>query len=127
MENSGTIFGQNLKCLIEKWSFSQQDLEGLLYLGRGIVSGYIAGRGYARPATLIRLEELTGIPIYRWLKTPVLTHEIPAAPLEYYLPVLLEPEQMYSTPTLQNTPLPVLLRSFSERLTAVEERLKNCQ
>ena len=127
MKKTNSIFGQNLETLVAKWEIKQQEMEGLLYLGKGVVSGYIAGKGFPRPVTLIRLEELTGISIYRWLKTIIGAYEMPAAPLESYLPGTAEPQSEYGTASVLNTPLPALLRSLSDRIDAIEQQLKNCK
>lgn len=102
-----------------------------MHLGRGIVSGYIQKKSLARPVTIVFLEELTGVPMYRWLKTYIEADELPAGPQKTHLPALHEPGAAYTgAATVNNTPLPSLLRDLSDRLRALEDRvgeLENCQ
>lgn len=115
-----SVFGQNLEKLIDRWGVQQQDMELWLNVGRGVVSGYINGRSLARPAALLRLEEMTGIPIYRWLKTGISPHEIPPEPLKSYEPAIPIDRGLDS---LLNTPLPELLQLIDNRISALELRV----
>lgn len=129
MKNLNSFFGNNLETLLKKWKIQQQDLEELLYLGRGIVSGYIQGKSLARPNTFVLLEELTGVPVYRWMKSEVFDYELPPEPLKQYVPMVQE-DALHYGPTVSNTPLPTLIRDLSDRIKRLEERVKsleNCQ
>lgn len=79
------MLGINLQTLLGSWSMSQTDLEDILKVGRGNLSNYIKGKALPKVDTLLSLEEITGIPVYYWIREEIARNMIPKKPIDNYL------------------------------------------
>jgi hypothetical protein len=113
---------KNLKTLMLKWNIKQVDLQKMLNLERGNVSEYINKGVTPKVVTLLLLEELTGITVYRWMNSSLSFYDFPDAPLSNYTYSVNEPATSYG-PNLGNTPLAVLLDHIHSRIDKVTERV----
>lgn len=130
-----TPLGFNLLALMERWGVNQAELQELFDLKKSIISNYIYGRSGPKVATLVKLESLTGIPMYAWLKERIPESLIPSQPLTEYsvLATLNELGERAKKPLVDLTGLNTELNAMNTKLEALArevEELKrgtNCQ
>lgn len=77
------VLSHNLRTVSERWNmFHYQLIEALgVEVGRTGVATYMAGRVMPPVGALLRLEEMTGIPVYDLLTKELGTDELPRAPI----------------------------------------------
>lgn len=76
--------GKNIRMIRKKWGLSQPAFAELLGVKGQNVSTYETDAHFPQVPTLIKLEQLTGIPIYELYTRFVLPEEVPDQPLKVY-------------------------------------------
>lgn len=74
--------GPNLKLIRKKWKVNQTDFAELLGVNPGKLSSYETGTAEPKIITLIKLEDLSGIPIYDAYTRLLSSNEIPSQPYD---------------------------------------------
>lgn len=73
--------GKNLKIIRKKFGWTQTDLANKTGLTKGQIQSYERDVAMTSPLFLMKLEEMTGIPIYDLLSREISLDEVPPSPL----------------------------------------------
>lgn len=102
--------GKNIRMIRKQWKMSQPEFAELLGVKGQNVSTYETDANYPQIPTLLKLEQLTGIPIYEIYTRFILPEEVPEKPLKVYEG---SPEKQASE-----------VNEFIERFKRIEDLLK---
>ena len=80
------LLNTNILLLKKKWGITQEKLGDLLGLSQAVVSNIIKGRREIDAESLIRLEEISGIPARKLYRQQIDFEEITEHPLKTYQP-----------------------------------------
>lgn len=76
---------ENLKLIRKKWKMNQTEFGALLNASQYDISGYEKGKYDPKISALIRLEELTGIPVAVLYGQAIDVNKVPTSPLSSYV------------------------------------------
>lgn len=119
-----SYLGANIKMIYKRWGLDQSEFAALMESTRGRVSQYVIGASEPKIPWMIRLQELSGIPIPDIYNRTLNKEDIPAEPItSFATKILSEPSSGYK-PTKVNEELlhiPTLIKKIQELEDRVRE------
>lgn len=125
-ESPKTPLGWNFENLRKRWNLNYTKLEIVLGLGKGVISTYRKRGSTPRMESLMHIERITGISVYRFISEIIPMEEIPPSPLAVSSPVKVvsENSQKYGeTPLIDATELAVRIMRMEADIRDLKRRV----